>query len=156
MMLAYMDLVAAATERDALEPTVVAAGAAECAVVRDFGGLKRFAHVAVVRAKRHDVTSTKGCTRHDTLPAHGNGHSVVGRAMSNGGLVLDMRAGATSRRQQMKLVSSCGGAAFADVPGGALWEEFRHWAVSRTMASPPPPERTTSGSPSATLSTTTT
>uniref|UniRef100_A0A453T966 FAD-binding PCMH-type domain-containing protein n=1 Tax=Aegilops tauschii subsp. strangulata TaxID=200361 RepID=A0A453T966_AEGTS len=57
-------------------------------------------------------------------------------AMSEGGLVLDMRAGAASRRQQMKLVSSGGGAAFADVPGGALWEEVLHWAVSNHGLAP--------------------
>ncbi|KAE8817924.1 cytokinin dehydrogenase 11 [Hordeum vulgare] len=62
-------------------------------------------------------------TTHLTMAVHGNDHLVARQAMSDGGLVLDMRASAASRCQQMKLVSSCGGAASAGVPGSALWEE---------------------------------
>ncbi|XP_037466675.1 cytokinin dehydrogenase 11-like [Triticum dicoccoides] len=142
MMLAYMDRAAAgaAAERDALELTVVAADAAECAAARDFGGLVSARPAAVVRpASADDVASAiraAARTTHLTVAARGNGHSVAGQAMSEGGLVLDMRAGAASRRLQMKLVSPGGGAAFADVPGGALWEEVLHWAVSNHGLAP--------------------
>jgi hypothetical protein len=53
--------------------------------------------------------------------------------MADGGLVLDMRA--VARRTQMQLVL-LSGAAFADVPGGALWEEVLHWAVSNHGLAP--------------------
>ncbi|KAI4967842.1 hypothetical protein ZWY2020_014000 [Hordeum vulgare] len=79
--------------------------------------------------ERRDVTSAMHAimhTTHLTMAAHSNDHLVARQAMSDGGLVLDMRASAASRCQQMKLVSSCVGAASAGVPGSALWEEVRH------------------------------
>jgi cytokinin dehydrogenase len=138
MMLAYMDHAAAAAEPDSIELTMVADDAAECAAARDFGGLVSARPAAVVRpASADDVASAiqaAALTKHLTVAARGNGHSVAGQAMAEGGLVLDMRA--VARRTQMQLVLPGGGAAFADVPGGALWEEVLHWAVSNHGLAP--------------------
>lgn len=131
MMLAYMDHAAAAAE-----PTV-AADAAECAAARDFGGFVSARPAAVVRpASAEDVASAiraAALTTHLTVAARGNGHSVAGQAMAEGGLVLDMRA--LSRRMQ-PVLSVRDGAVFADVPGGALWEEVLLWAVSKHGLAP--------------------
>ncbi|KAG8047578.1 hypothetical protein GUJ93_ZPchr0008g11657 [Zizania palustris] len=134
MMLAYMDHAAASAEPDAGELTV-AVDAAECAAARDFGGLVSARPAAVVRpASAADVASAiRAATRtaHLTVAARGNGHSVAGQAMSGGGLVLDMRA----LPRRMQLVRLADGI-FADVPGGALWEEVLHWAVSNHGLAP--------------------
>ncbi|KAG2579228.1 cytokinin dehydrogenase 11-like [Panicum virgatum] len=133
MMLAYMDRAAAAAEpEDAGEPAAEAAG---CAAATDFGGLVSAMPAAVVRpASAEDVASAiraAARTAGLTVAARGNGHSVAGQATAEGGLVLDMRALALSRRPQMQLVGCpvAGGPCFADVPGGALWEEVLHWGV---------------------------
>ncbi|OEL25254.1 Cytokinin dehydrogenase 11 [Dichanthelium oligosanthes] len=142
MMLAYMDRAAAAAEpEDAGEPAApVAAG---CAAAADFGGLVSAMPAAVVRpATADDVANAiraAALTAGLTVAARGNGHSVSGQAMAEGGLVLDMRALALSSRRgapQMQLVGcpdgTSGGAGtccYADVPGGALWEEVLHWGV---------------------------
>ncbi|XP_006660189.2 cytokinin dehydrogenase 11 [Oryza brachyantha] len=137
MMLAYMDHATAATEPDAgAEPTVAAVDAAECAAARDFGGLVSARPAAVVRpASADDVASAiraAARTAHLTVAARGNGHSVAGQAMARGGLVLDMRA----LPRRMQLVVAPSGEKFADVPGGALWEEVLHWAVSKHGLAP--------------------
>lgn len=139
-MLAYMDRAAAAAEpEDAGEAAGVAAGCAAAAT--DFGGLVSAMPAAVVRpASAEDVASAiraAARTAGLTVAARGNGHSVAGQATAEGGLVLDMRALALSRRPQMQLVGGCPGGGgggvdgpfFADVPGGALWEEVLHWGV---------------------------
>jgi cytokinin dehydrogenase len=138
MMLAYMDRAAAAAEpEDAGEAAGVAAGCAAAAT--DFGGLVSAMPAAVVRpASAEDGASAiraAARTAGLTVAARGNGHSVAGQATAEGGLVLDMRALALSRRPQMQLVGGCPGGGgvdgpfFADVPGGALWEEVLHWGV---------------------------
>ncbi|KAJ1268773.1 hypothetical protein BS78_07G159700 [Paspalum vaginatum] len=141
MMLAYMDRAAAAAEpEDAGEPAPVSG--AGCAAASDFGGLVSAVPAAVVRpASADDVARAiraAAQTAHLTVAARGNGHSVAGQAMAEGGLVLDMRALALSPRRaqpQMQLVHH-GGACFADVPGGALWEEVLHWGVSNHGLAP--------------------
>lgn len=165
MMLAYMDRATAAAEpEDAgeLSPATMApasagdAMAATRVAAMDFGGLVRAVPAAVVRpASADDVASAiraAALTPHLTVAARGNGHSVAGQAMAEGGLVLDMRSLATtasssSRRggaqAQMQLVqcpSEGGGGGghccFADVPGGALWEEVLHWGVDNHGLAP--------------------
>lgn len=137
MMLAYMDHAAAAAEPDAgAEPAVAAVDAAEFAAAMDFGGLVSARPAAVVRpASSDDVASAiraAARTAHLTVAARGNGHSVAGQAMARGGLVLDMRA----LPRRMQLVVAPSGEKFADVPGGALWEEVLHWAVSKHGLAP--------------------
>ncbi|CAO2169324.1 unnamed protein product [Urochloa humidicola] len=145
MMLAYMDRAAAAAEpEDAGEPA--AAVAAGCAAATDFGGLVSAMPAGVVRpTSADDVASAirmAARTAGLTVAARGNGHSVAGQAMAEGGLVLDMRALALSRRPQMQLVvvsgAGAGGASrcYADVPGGALWEEVLHWGVKNHGLAP--------------------
>uniref|UniRef100_A0A0A9BK98 cytokinin dehydrogenase n=1 Tax=Arundo donax TaxID=35708 RepID=A0A0A9BK98_ARUDO len=56
--------------------------------------------------------------------------------MAEGGLVLDMRALALPRRMQLVRPNGAGDAAFADVPGGALWEEVLHWGVKNHGLAP--------------------
>ncbi|EEC83684.1 hypothetical protein OsI_29488 [Oryza sativa Indica Group] len=129
MMLAYMDHAAAAAEPDAgAEPAVAAVDAAEFAAAMDFGGLVSARPAAVVRpASSDDVASAiraAARTAHLTVAARGNGHSVAGQAMARGGLVLDMRA----LPRRMQLVVAPSGEKFADVPGGALWEEVSNVA----------------------------
>ncbi|KAG0523895.1 hypothetical protein BDA96_07G162500 [Sorghum bicolor] len=118
----------------------------------DFGGLVRAVPAAVVRpASADDVASAiraAALTPHLTVAARGNGHSVAGQAMAEGGLVLDMRslaaAPSSSRRgvAQMQLVQCPEGGGgggccfFADVPGGALWEEVLHWGVDNHGLAP--------------------
>ncbi|CAD6245437.1 unnamed protein product [Miscanthus lutarioriparius] len=159
MMLAYMDRATAAAEpEDAgeLSPVTMApAAAAGDAAAMDFGGLLRAVPAAVVRpASADDVASAiraAALTPHLTVAARGNGHSVAGQATAEGGLVLDMRslAAATSSwssrlggaQQTMQLVQcpSEGGGGhcyFADVPGGALWEEVLHWGVDNHGLAP--------------------
>lgn len=132
MMLAYMDRAAAAAEpEDAGSPATVTASAADDEAARDFGGLVSARPAAVVRPSSADDVAAAiraAALRSDlTVAARGNGHSVAGQAMAEGGLVLDMRALALPRR--MHLVRLPGGALAADVPGGALWEDVLHWAV---------------------------
>ena len=161
MMLAYMDRATAAAEpEDAgeLSPATMAAAAASAGdaagrrvAAMDFGGLVRAVPAAVVRpASADDVASAiraAALTPHLTVAARGNGHSVAGQAMAEGGLVLDMRSLAaappSSRRgaAQMQLVQCPEGGGggccfFADVPGGALWEEVLHWGVDNHGLAP--------------------
>ncbi|CAO2206947.1 unnamed protein product [Urochloa humidicola] len=138
MMLAYMDRAAAAAEpEDAGEPAVAAAG---CAAATDFGGLVSAMPAAVVRPSTADdvASAIRAAARTAglTVAARGNGHSVAGQAMADGGLVLDMRALALSRRPQMQLVVVSGAGYYADVPGGALWEEVLHWGVKNHGLAP--------------------
>ncbi|CAL5001729.1 unnamed protein product [Urochloa decumbens] len=146
MMLAYMDRAAAAAEpEDAGEPAA-AAVAAGCVAAMDFGGMVSAMPAAVVRpASADDVASAiraAARTAGLTVAARGNGHSVAGQAMAEGGLVLDMRSLALSRRSQIQLVvvsaTAGGGGAryYADVPGGALWEEVLHWGVKNHGLAP--------------------
>lgn len=150
MMLAYMDRATAAAEpEDAGEPAAMAGAtagdaAAGCAAAAmDFGGLVSAMPAAVVRpASADDVASAiraAALTPHLTVAARGNGHSVAGQAMAEGGLVLDMRALAASSRRggaQMQLVQCPDGRFAADVPGGALWEEVLHWGVDNHGLAP--------------------
>ena len=157
MMLAYMDRATAAAEpEDAgeLSPVTMApAAAAGDAAAMDFGGLLRAVPAAVVRpASADDVASAiraAALTPHLTVAARGNGHSVAGQAMAEGGLVLDMRSlaatssssrrgGAQTMMQLVQCPSEGGGGhcCFADVPGGALWEEVLHWGVDNHGLAP--------------------
>jgi cytokinin dehydrogenase len=147
MMLAYMDRATAAAEpEDAGREPATTAGGCAAAAATDFGGLASAMPAAVVRpASADDVASAiraAALTPHLTVAARGNGHSVAGQAMAEGGLVLDMRSlAAPSRRAQMQLVVQCpdgggGRRCFADVPGGALWEEVLHWAVDNHGLAP--------------------
>ncbi|CAL9060497.1 cytokinin dehydrogenase 11-like [Musa acuminata AAA Group] len=103
---------------------VVAAAAA-----RDFGGMVFLQPARFLRPSSADdvagaVVLASRSSRL-TVAARGNGHSVCGQAMADGGIVLDMR----TLGPAMEIVRCGGTAAAVDVPAGALWAEVLSWAV---------------------------
>ena len=90
---------------------------------RDFGGMKSFPPLAFIRPAGADdvVRVVKAATRSSnlTVAARGNGHSINGQAMADQGLVLDMR----SLAEHFRVVRASDGSVYADVSGGALWED---------------------------------
>ncbi|GFZ15579.1 cytokinin oxidase 7 [Actinidia rufa] len=58
-----------------------------------------------------------------TVAARGNGHSINGQAMADAGLVIDMRSMTSSMDDAFIQVVRMNGAVYADVGGGALWED---------------------------------
>lgn len=94
-------------------------------VARDFGGLNRVRPLGVLRpASPSDVASAvRAAARegnHLTVAARGNGHSINGQAMAHRGLVIEMRA---MGAHPFHVIFDDRGAHYADVSGGALWEE---------------------------------
>ncbi|KAL2896851.1 Cytokinin dehydrogenase 7 [Bienertia sinuspersici] len=83
--------------------------------------MKRTKPAAVVRpASSFDVATVikaAQTTPNLTVAARGNGHSINGQAMANKGLVIDMRAMGGDH------VVVSAEESYADVSGGALWEE---------------------------------
>lgn len=102
----------------------------------DFGGTFHAVPAAVIHPKTAaDVASTIRLatgTHHLTVAARGNGHSISGQSLSDGGLVLNMR----SLDQKMELVTLPDGQYCADVSGGALWEEVLEWCVKNYNMAP--------------------
>lgn len=92
---------------------------------KDFGGTKSSKPLAFLRpSSADDVASVlRAASRWPdlTVAARGNGHSINGQAMAHGGLVLDMRA-LDPNGESLKL-TDFNGAVYADVSGGALWED---------------------------------
>lgn len=103
---------------------------------KDFGGMNRSKPLAVVRpASSSDVgTVIKAAqtTSYLTVAARGNGHSINGQAMADKGLVIDMRAMGDHPSINV-VVSSVNDdnspLYFADVSGGALWEDVLNRCV---------------------------
>lgn len=91
---------------------------------KDFGGMNRTLPAAVVRpAGSSDVATVikaAQTTPNLTVAARGNGHSINGQAMANKGLVIDMRAMGDHPSLNVITTSSD---SYADVSGGALWED---------------------------------
>jgi cytokinin dehydrogenase len=89
---------------------------------KDFGGVYSLKPLAFVRpSNRDDVARVvKAALRSSnlTVAARGNGHSINGQAMADRGLVMDMR----SMEDHFQVVR-INGTAYADVSGGALWED---------------------------------
>lgn len=100
------------------------------AASRDFGGMVFLQPARFLRPSTADdiagAVVLAARSSRLTVAARGNGHSVCGQAMADGGIVLDMR----TLGPGMEIVR-CGGttAAAADVPAGALWAEVLSWAV---------------------------
>lgn len=99
---------------------------------KDFGGINRTKPVAVIRpAGSSDVAAVIRAvqtTPNLTVAARGNGHSINGQAMSDKGLVIDMRAMGDHPSLNVVVASSAeedwsNSLSYADVSGGALWEE---------------------------------
>ncbi|KAJ9168159.1 hypothetical protein P3X46_019718 [Hevea brasiliensis] len=97
---------------------------------KDFGGTYSFKPLAIIRpAGADDVARVvKAAYRSPsmTVAARGNGHSINGQAMADGGVVIDMRSTAEN---QFKIVRM-NGEMFVDVSGGALWEDVLIRCVS--------------------------
>ncbi|KAJ4754241.1 Cytokinin oxidase/dehydrogenase-like protein [Rhynchospora pubera] len=101
----------------------------------DFGGIIHAVPAAVIHPKSiTDVASAirLAGTRHLSVAARGNGHSISGQSLSDGGLVLNMR----SLDAKVELVSLPDGKYCADVSGGALWEEVLEWCVKNYNMAP--------------------
>ncbi|KAF2285040.1 hypothetical protein GH714_037518 [Hevea brasiliensis] len=97
---------------------------------KDFGGLYSFKPLAIIRPAGADdiAVAVKAAYRSPslTVAARGNGHSINGQAMADGGLVIDMRS---TEENHFKIVKM-NGEIFVDVSGGALWEDVLKRCVS--------------------------
>ncbi|XP_042035431.1 cytokinin dehydrogenase 7-like [Salvia splendens] len=98
----------------------------------DFGGLQFSKPLAVLRPS--DASDVAKILRlaarspHLTVAARGNGHSVNGQAMAHRGLVVDMKSLSCRITVDAKGI-------YADVGGGALWEDvLRHCVVNHRLA----------------------
>ncbi|EXB74888.1 Cytokinin dehydrogenase 7 [Morus notabilis] len=91
---------------------------------KDFGGIHSVKPLAFVKPSGADDVSrlVKAASRSPnlTVAARGNGHSINGQAMANRGLVLDMRS--LDHQDRFRVVR-INGSDYADVSGGALWED---------------------------------
>ncbi|KAL9249458.1 Cytokinin dehydrogenase 7-like protein [Drosera capensis] len=99
------------------------------AASKDFGGLRTAFPSAVIRpSSAADIASTIHLASKSTsltVAARGNGHSVNGQSMTDGGLVIDMRS-----LPDTPTLFSLPDFHFVDVSGGALWEEVLDNCVS--------------------------
>lgn len=106
---------------------------------RDFGGMNCVKPLAVVRpVGPEDIAgAVKAALRSDklTVAARGNGHSINGQAMAEGGLVVDMSSTAENHFE-VGFLSDGGDTAFVDVSGGALWENVLKRCVSEYGLAP--------------------
>uniref|UniRef100_A0A7N0V0F2 cytokinin dehydrogenase n=1 Tax=Kalanchoe fedtschenkoi TaxID=63787 RepID=A0A7N0V0F2_KALFE len=111
-------------------------GASFSLAAKDFGGMVAHKPLAFIRPSTDDdvVRVVKEAARWPrlTVAARGNGHSIHGQAMADAGLVVDMR----SLSQTVFRISKIGGAFFADVSGGALWEEVLLRCLSESRLAP--------------------
>ncbi|XP_010520480.1 PREDICTED: cytokinin dehydrogenase 7-like [Tarenaya hassleriana] len=107
-----------------IQGTIVFGGAAAEIAGKDFGGMNSVKPLAVVRPTgAEDISrAVKAALRSEnlTVAARGNGHSINGQSMSDGGLVVDMRSTAENHFQ---VGISGDGVPYVDISGGALWED---------------------------------
>lgn len=106
---------------------------------KDFGGLRDVKALAFIRpAGADDVAKTvRAAWRSATLTvaARGNGHSINGQAMAHRGLVVDMKA--MENRINVVVGDDPGfDGGYADVGGGALWEDVLKHCVSTAGLAP--------------------
>ncbi|KAK4490918.1 hypothetical protein RD792_001637 [Penstemon davidsonii] len=87
---------------------------------KDFGGVQSSKPLAVIKPSTTDdvakVIRQASRSPHLTVAARGNGHSVSGQAMAHRGLVVDMKS--VEYGIQVDPTGK-----YADVSGGALWED---------------------------------
>jgi len=111
--------------------TVDYSSSATNSVAKDFGGLNRVPPMVVVRpADSGDVALAVRAaaeTATVTVAARGNGHSINGQATAKNGLVLNMQG---ISEHPFDVVVSSETEAYADVSGGALWEDVLKRCVS--------------------------
>ncbi|KAA8546238.1 hypothetical protein F0562_003023 [Nyssa sinensis] len=96
---------------------------------KDFGGVHATKPLALIRpAGTEDIARViRAASRSSnlTVAARGNGHSINGQAMADGGLVIDMR----SVEDAIQVVE-LNGTTYVDVGGGALWADVLQRCVS--------------------------
>lgn len=96
---------------------------------KDFGGMQSVKPLAFIRPSTPDdivkVVKAAALSSNLTVAARGNGHSINGQAMADGGLVLNMRS-----MDDHFQVLTINGSNFVDVSGGALWEDVLKRCVS--------------------------
>ncbi|KAJ0266530.1 Cytokinin dehydrogenase 7 [Hirschfeldia incana] len=124
-----------------IQGKILCDGSAADIAGKDFGGMNYVKPLAVVRpvgpediagAVRAALSSDKL-----TVAARGNGHSINGQAMAEGGLIVDMRSTAENHFEVGFLAGGDGGGtAFVDVSGGALWENVLKRCVSEYGLAP--------------------
>lgn len=116
-----------ALEREGIQGTVDYTSTSTGSVAKDFGGMNRVRPLGVVRPENSsDVAAAVRAaadTRDMTVAARGNGHSINGQAMARRGLVLDMRAMGDHPFNVVVSEGDDDGHYYADVSGGALWED---------------------------------
>ncbi|GMQ02407.1 hypothetical protein CsSME_00048648 [Camellia sinensis var. sinensis] len=99
---------------------------------KDFGGMQGGKALALIRpAGAEDIARVvKAAWRSSnlTVAARGNGHSINGQAMTEGGLAIDMRS--MDDTNSIKVGRFNNGSAYADVSGGALWGDVLERCVS--------------------------
>nr|6C80_A Chain A, cytokinin oxidase LuCKX1.1 [Linum usitatissimum]6C80_B Chain B, cytokinin oxidase LuCKX1.1 [Linum usitatissimum] len=104
---------------------------------KDFGGVYSSNPLALIRPSGADDVARvlKSACRSSnlTVAARGNGHSINGQAMADGGIVLDMRS---TEGNHFKILRINGGDHYADVSGGALWEDILMRCVSEYGLAP--------------------
>lgn len=103
---------------------------------RDFGGMNSLAPLFFIRPSDADdvarVVKAAAGFSNLTVAARGNGHSINGQAMADRGLVLDMR----SLDDHFRVVKANNGSVYADVSGGALWEDVLKKCVFKYRMAP--------------------
>ncbi|KAK8520349.1 hypothetical protein V6N13_031195 [Hibiscus sabdariffa] len=103
---------------------------------KDFGGIYSVKPLALVKPSGTEdiarVVKAASRTSHLTVAARGNGHSINGQAMADGGLVIDMRSTEESHFKLLRI----GGSSYIDVSGGALWEDVLKRCVSMFRLAP--------------------
>ncbi|KAF2562039.1 hypothetical protein F2Q70_00014600 [Brassica cretica] len=119
-----------------IQGEILCGGAAADIAGKDFGGMNCVKPLAVVRpVGPEDIAgAVRAALRSNklTVAARGNGHSINGQAMAEGGLVVDMRSTAENHFE----VGFLPGGAFVDVSGGALWENVLKRCVSEYGLAP--------------------
>lgn len=143
-MIAYLERFVRETDSESKDDDVLTLcktlGSIDCGPTddvasKDFGGMHSVKPLAFVRPADTDdvarVVKSAARSSNLTVAARGNGHSINGQAMADRGLVIDMR----SMEDHFQLIR-INGLAYADVSGGALWEDVLKWSVSEFGLAP--------------------
>ncbi|KAK8295097.1 hypothetical protein V6Z12_D05G041100 [Gossypium hirsutum] len=98
---------------------------------KDFGGLYSVKPLFLIKPSGAEdisrVVKLASRTSNLTVAARGNGHSINGQAMAEGGLVIDMSSTEKNHFEFLPI----NGSHYIDVSGGALWEDVLTRCVSR-------------------------
>ncbi|KAL4335179.1 hypothetical protein GQ457_07G045370 [Hibiscus cannabinus] len=119
-----------------LQGSIESGDVLSCSASKDFGGLYSIKPLFLIKPSGAEdisrVVKFAARTSNLTVAARGNGHSINGQAMSDGGLVIDMRSTEESHFEFLTINDS----PHIDVSGGALWEDVLTQCVSRFGLAP--------------------